>query len=444
MSKPKKATPPNVIASEMHVLGAMLQFPEAVETAMEILKPEQFYRETHQVIFNAMKELWNRGDVIDNITITQKLDGHPKLSEQPTYIANLLDSATSSAKTEHHSRLILRAWQLREIRFTGLRLTRDAEDAGHEKEPEEVIFKAEQELFAILNSYSTGCPELIGPVVKSEFEKAGKLPKDGLIGLTTGIPKLNEMTDGWQNGQMIIIAGRPSQGKTNLALHFAQACAVRENIRILFFTLEMEKELIAHRLLSSLSGIDSTRIKKGNYTPSESATLQDAAKKCERSPFYIDDTSGLTMTNLSVRAKRAVDSGAKMIVIDYLGLFTPEKRDRSVYQDVSEWSRRLKVMAGDLKVPVLVLCQLNRKPDNRTDNQPKMSDLRDSGSIEQDADTILLIHRPGLYDKKTPKSKMELILEKQRCGQTGIITLVFDEKTGRISEEDKQHGGVPF
>jgi len=445
MAKSRSTVPPNAIPSEGIVLGCMLESADSVDRALEILKPEHFYRATHGIIFEAMLKLNAKGHPVDIVTVQEATEDSSEV--EPAYLLELQESIVSPAHAEHHARLVLRAWQFRRAREIAMVLQDRTSLASIEDRPEEIIADAENALFEVLNSQTIGGPKLIGPVMNDELIKAGDLPKDGMTGLPTGIQTLDRLTGGWQNSEMVILAGRPSQGKTNVGLFFARTLAFKNNIPVQFFSLEMGLPHIAQRVLCSMAKVDSNKFRRGDFTPEEARLLNEWSRRSIEMPLFIDDTVNLTLTALKARAKRSVSAGVRFIVIDYLGLVVPEdaKGNKSTYQLTTEISRRLKSMAKELDVPLLILCQLNRKSADREDNKPKMSDLRDSGSIEQDADMILLIHRAGLYDKKIPRSKMELILEKQRCGPTGTINLFFEETTGHITEEDRHHDeGAPY
>ena len=439
MTKSRSIVPPNAISSERIVLGCMLESADSVDKALEILKPEHFYREIHRIIFEVMLKLNAKGHPVDIVTVQAATEDSSEV--ESVYLCELQEAVVSAVQAEHHARLVLRAWQFRRAREIAMVLQDRTSSASIEDKPEEIIAEAENALFEVLNSQTIGGPRLIGPVMNDEFIKTGDLPKDGITGLPTGIQTLDRLTGGWQNGEMVILAGRPSQGKTNVGLFFARTLAFKNNIPVQFFSLEMKLPLIAQRVLCCMAKVDSNKFRRGDFTQKEAKLLNEWSRRSIEMPFFVDDTGSLTLTTLKARAKRCVSAGVRFIVIDYLGLVVPEdaKGNKSTYQLTTEISRRLKSMAKELDVPLLILCQLNRKPADREDNKPKMSDLRDSGSIEQDADMILLVHRAGLYNEKISRSKMELILEKQRCGPTGTINLFFEETTGHITEMDKDH-----
>ena len=450
---------PESISAEAAVLGSMIIDAQCIGFVIENLDRNAFYRYENQEIFDALVSLFekNKGVGIDAVLLREELIKRNLLDEigGVEYIAKILDSVPSSANVEYYSGILKDKMLLRELISVSSKVLDMAfEQTG---EVREVLDEAEREIFAVTdkNIERNGTAALKDLVVRS-FELIEQRQGIHVTGLSTGYYELDDLTCGLQNGEMIIVAGRPSMGKTSLALNIAEHISLREKIPVAIFSLEMGRQQLAERFLCSISKIDSQKVRRGLLSDEDYKKLADACAELSEAQLYIDDTS--TMTPLEIRAKARRLKGMyniKCILIDYLQLMhIGSGRVESRQQEITTISRYLKALARELNLPVIVLSQLNRAPESResTQHKPRMSDLRESGSIEQDADVIILLHREDYYKRDDenyePNNTAELIIAKQRNGPTGTVQLRFLDKITRF-ENASHHieepvGGVPF
>ncbi len=449
-------TMPESLSAEAAVLGSMIIDPQCIGFVIENLERNAFYRFEHQEIFDALVSLFekNKGSGIDAVVLRDELIKRSRLDEigGVDYLAKILDCVPSSANVEYYSGILKDKMLLRELIAVSSKILELAyEQTG---EVREVLDEAEREIFAVTdkNIERSGTAALKDLVVRS-FELIEKRQGTHVTGLSTGFYELDDLTCGLQNGEMIIVAGRPSMGKTSLALNIAEHIALRDKIPVAVFSLEMGRQQLAERFLCSISGIDSQHVRRGLLGDEGFRKLADACDVLAEAPIYIDDTS--TLTPLEIRAKARRLKGMyniKCVLIDYLQLMhLGSGRIESRQQEITTISRYLKALARELNLPVIVLSQLNRSPEGREGHKPRMSDLRESGSIEQDADVIMLLHREDYYHRGETDyqedSTAELIIAKQRNGPTGNVKLIFLEKITRFenaSRVEEPAGGVPF
>jgi replicative DNA helicase len=461
---------PESLSAEAAVLGSMIIDPECIGEVVEQLKAGAFYRIEHQMIFDALIALYekNKEGVLDGVLLRDELQKRGQLEEVggAEYLAKILDSVPSSANVMYYAGIVKDKQLLRELitAASGI-LTNAYEEAG---EAREKLDQAEQKIFEVatkrIRGSATSMKELITQVYELIEKRDGKI----ITGLATGYHELDDLTCGLQNGEMIILAGRPSMGKTSLALNIAEYLGVREKVPVAIFSLEMGRQQLAERFLCSNSEIDSQKVRKGMLSEEHHERLKEACGELYEVPIYIDDTSLLTPLELRAKSRRLKSLyDIRCIIVDYMQLMSGGAgRFESRQQEISIISRYLKALAGELNIPVLVLSQLNRAPEGREDHRPRMSDLRESGSIEQDADVVLLLHREDYYrrserlelsDKEhtTDRSSQdeykentaELIIAKQRNGPTGKVKLVFRRKVMRFenaSHMESAGGGVPI
>jgi replicative DNA helicase len=451
---------PESLAAEAAVLGSMLIDPECIGEVIELVERDAFYRIEHRHIFEALISLYekNKGIGIDAVLLRDELVKRDCLEEVGgvEYIAKILDSVPSSANVTYYARIVKDKMLLRElISTTGAILENAYNQTG---EPHEALDEAEQKIFAVTEKNISGNVTALKDLVVRSFELIEKRQGMHVTGLDTGYTDLNNCTCGLQNGEMIIIAGRPSMGKTSLALNIAEHLGLIEKIPVAIFSLEMGKQQLAERFLCSISGLDSQKVRRGLLSDEHYKKLADACAELSEAPIYIDDTSTLTPLELRAKARRLKSRhNIQCIMVDYLQLMhLGSGRVESRQQEITTISRYLKSIARELNIPVVVLSQLNRSPEGREGHKPRMSDLRESGSIEQDADVVMLLHRDDYYKRNeegenfTPNNTAELIIAKQRNGPTGTVELRFMEKTTRFEDaspsyiEEPRGGGIPI
>ena len=432
--------PPWSEDAEQAVLSAMLMDGEAALRAIEVIDDTMFYREGNRRIFRAMSALQERGDVIDPLTLSEQLSrsGELQASGGKDYIAFLVDAVPTSANVEYHARIVREKALRRRLIEVSTSIVSEAFESS--APAGELIDAAEHKIFEVNQSRGnegfTRIKELLFPTM----EKLEELRTSGesITGVPSGFKDLDELTAGFQKSDLVIVAARPSMGKTAFVLNIAQNAALDNNIPVAFFSLEMSKE---QRLLTSEGRVDAQRLRKGKLHDDEFIRLGRAAGTLMHAPIWIDDTPGITLLEMRSKARRLkIDNDIGLIVVDYLQLMQGPSNTESRQQEISFISRSLKGLARELRVPVLALSQLSRAPEQRTgDNKrPQLSDLRESGAIEQDADLVMFIYRQEMYDGPTDKDgnslegRAEIIVGKQRNGPTGLVNLFFNKTFTRF------------
>ncbi len=435
--------PPYSEDAEQAVLSAMLMDPDAVLRASEYVDDTMFYREGNRRIFRAMLSLNERGDVIDPLTLTEELSrtGDLQSSGGRDYIASLIDAVPTSANIEYHAKIVReKALRRRLIEVSTAIVSEAFESAAPAAE---LLDAAEQKIFEVNqargNEGFTRIKELLWPTM----ERIELLQRGGesITGVGSGFKDLDELTAGFQPSDLIIIAARPSMGKTAFVLNIAQNAALDANVPVAFFSLEMSKESLVQRLLTSEGRVDAQRLRKGRLHDDEFVRLGRAAGILSHAPIWIDDSPGISLLEMRSKARRLkIDNNIGMIVVDYLQLMQGPTNQESRQQEISYISRSLKALARELRVPVVALSQLSRAPEQRTgeNKRPQLSDLRESGAIEQDADLVMFIYRQEMYDGPTDKDgnslegRAEIIVGKQRNGPTGLVNLHFNKTFTRF------------
>lgn len=439
--------PPQAIDIEEAVLGAILMEKDAVITVLDILKPESFYKDAHQKIYNAIVELSTKEKPIDILTVTEELRSNDELESVggPFYITQLTNRVASSAHIEYHSRIVAQKYIQRElIRISSEIQTRAFDDSI---DVDDLLDFSERELFDIAEGNIKRETTKINILIKKAIERieeAGK-HEETLVGVPSGYTKLDRLTSGWQKSDLIIIAGRPSMGKTAFALSMGRTIAVEHNRPIAFFSLEMSSVQLVNRLIVSETELPSNRIRNGNLDEHEWKQLDTKIKQLVEAPIYIDDSPAISIFELRAKCRRLkLQHDIQLIIVDYLQLMTGPPNTFSREQEVSSISRSLKSIAKELDVPIIALSQLNRSVEIRSGSKrPQLSDLRESGAIEQDADMVLFIHRPekyGIFEDDDGNSLVglaEIILSKNRNGPIGDIILRFREEFAKFTELDE-------
>ncbi|NQT03303.1 MAG: replicative DNA helicase [Planctomycetes bacterium] len=446
---------PESLAAEAAVLGSMLIDPECIGDVVEHLTAEAFYRIEHRYIYDALISLYekNKGIGIDAVLLREELIKCNQLEEVGVeYIVKILESVPSSANVGYYTGIVKDKMLLRELISTAGEILDSA--YSQTGEMAEVLDQAEQRMFSITDKNISGSASALKDLVARSFELIEKRQGIHVTGLPTGFYELDEWTCGLQNGEMIIVAGRPSMGKTSLALNIAEHIGLMEKTPVAIFSLEMGKQQLAERFLCSISEIDSQKVRRGLLSDADYKKLANACAELSETPIYIDDTSTLTPLELRAKARRLKSKhDISCILVDYLQLMhLGSGRVESRQQEITTISRYLKALARELSVPVIVMSQLNRSPEGREGHRPRMSDLRESGSIEQDADVVMLLHSEDYYKRNEenyePNNTAELIIAKQRNGPTGTVKLTFREKITRFENASRigqpASEGVPF
>jgi len=430
--------PPQNLEAEQSVLGGILLDNLALNTVIEILETNDFYSEAHRRIFTAATELSNRNEPCDLITLSNLLKDQKRLEQVGgmTYLASLVDNIGSAANIAFYAKIIKEKSVLRRLIGAATEILTKSYDAG--MEIDQVLDQAEHAIFEISEDKIRRSFYPMKEIIKDSFKTIERLyaNKELVTGVTTGFDKLDEITSGLQNSDLIIIAGRPSMGKTAFALNIAQNAALEAGIPVAVFSLEMAREQLATRMLAAEARVDSQRLRKGFLGETDWPKLTTAAGRLSEAPIFIDDTPAITVIEMKAKARRLkAEAGLGLIVLDYLQLMRGGAYKDSREQEISEISRSLKSLAKELNVPVIALSQLNRKVEDRTSRRPQMADLRESGAIEQDADVIAFIYRDEVYnrsDDNPDKGIAEIIIGKQRNGPTGTVKLAFQEKYTRF------------
>ena len=430
VSKDKPNIPPQNLEAEDSVLGAMLISERAVSTVAELLRPEDFYRGHHSVIFRAALDLDRSGSPVDVITLynfleergeTEEAGGMGRLQE----LAALVPAASN---VEHYARIVRDTALLRKVIAAGQRIAQMGYD--HDGEAPAIVDKAEQMLFEIGQSRSTSDFSNLQDLLAENFDMVTRLQESGdtVIGQPSGFTELDKLTTGFHPGQLVIIAARPSMGKSALALCFAEYVAAR-GTPVALFTLEMSEQEVTQRMVSMNGNIDSQRIRTGRLTREDWERFTKSSAALSQYPIHIDDSGTTTIMEMRAKARRLKAKYPRlgMILVDYIQLMAAEVSTDNRVQEVSQISRGLKVLARDLNVPIIAMSQLNRGVESRTDKRPLLSDLRESGSIEQDADIVMFIYRDDYYQKEESDNPgvAEIIVAKQRNGPVGKIELSF-------------------
>ena len=420
---------PNSPEAEQSVIGSMMMDSEAIMTASEILTSEDFYQRQYGILFDAMVELYNEGKAVDLVTLQDRLkekDVPPEVASLE-FVKDILDTVYTSAHIRQYATIVHEKAMLRKL----IRTTEGIANtcyAGKES-MEDIFVDTEKQIFDIIQQNTSGEYVPIKDVVLNALDKIemASKTKGNVTGIPTGFIDLDYKTAGFQPSDLILVAARPSMGKTALVLNIAQHMAFREDVTVAVFSLEMSKEQLVNRLLSLESRVDSQSIRTGNLTDEDWSKLIEGAGVIGKSHLIIDDTPGISVTALRSKCRKfKMEHNLGIIIIDYLQLMTGSKHSESRQQEISDISRSLKAVARELNVPVVALSQLSRAVEQRPDHRPMLSDLRESGAIEQDADVVMFIYRDDYYNKDTAKPNVaEIIIAKQRNGAIGTIELAW-------------------
>ncbi len=441
MAEPVQRIPPQSNEAEQSVLAAMMVEKQALLTGVEKLIPEYFYKENHRLIFTAMLELEENSLPVDIITVIEQLRRTKKLDEAGgiIYLTEMSTLAPLVGNVAEYCRIVREKAMLRHL----IQIARDLADESFSNEKFDIILdNAEKKLFEISQKRDTRSFEEIKKVVHETFAdiEDSYRNKGKITGLRSGYTDLDELTNGFQNSALIIVAARPSMGKTALCLNFAQNIALREKKGVMVFSLEMPNSQLVHRMLCSEARINSMRVQKGYVEENEWGRLSKAVALLGEAPIYLDDTPGISIMELRSKARRVkAEKDVGMLIVDYLQLITTSLRRESRQQEIAYITRQLKELARELDIPVIAGAQLSRQVEQRQDKHPMLSDLRESGEIEQTADIVSFIYRDDYYNPESEKSNIaEIIVGKNRNGPTGKIELMFAKHFGRFENLAKR------
>lgn len=435
--------PPQDIEAEKCVLGSIFLDNAAILKVVELLTPEDFYRQAHAAIFRTMLDLFNRNEPIDLVTVHAALKERELLEQVggAAYLAELAHFVPTAANVTYYANIVREKSILRRL----IRVSTEIASRCYEAvEPvDDLLEEAERAIFEVRAQGSRRSFFPIKEVIKDAVLQIEHLhqKRQEVTGVPTGFYEFDRLTAGLQNSDLIIVAGRPSMGKTSFALNVAQHAAVEEGIPVAIFSLEMSREQLAMRMLCAEARVDAQAVRTGKLSDADWQRLTYAANRLSKAPIFIDDTPAISVLELRAKARRLMaEHGLGLIIIDYLQLMRGRERRERREQEISEISSSLKAMAKELNVPVMALSQLNRRVEERPDKRPQLSDLRESGAIEQDADVIIFIYRDEVYRKDSPeKGIAELIIGKQRNGPTGVVKLAFLAQYSTFGNLDEDH-----
>lgn len=423
---------PNSLEAERSVLGAMLLDSEALDAMIEQLHPEDFYLAAHNYIFAAMRDTRMAGEAVDLITLNNALERSGKLEAAGgiIYLTELMNFVPTAANVSYYASIVEEHSMQRAMIRVGNEMIRDG--MNDQKPVDDSLNEAERKIYDITMRKSENSLSPAQDIVPSTLNEIGELiqRKGKLTGVATGFSKLDRLTNGLQKSDLIILAARPAMGKSAFAMNIGQYAALHDNRTVAVFSLEMSKEQLMMRILCTEASVDSQKIKDGTLEDSETQRLMEAATAMQSTNFFIDDTAGVTVASIRSKCRRLkAQKGLDLVIIDYMQLIQGtgmgQRKSDSRVQEVSDMTRTLKLLARELEVPIMLLAQLNRGPETRTDHRPMISDLRESGSIEQDADMVILLYRPVVYDPEAG-NEAEAIVAKNRHGPIETIDLAFE------------------
>lgn len=430
-------TPPQDFAAEQGVLGAMLMSKDAIADVVEIARAHDFYRPAHEMIFNTILDLYGRGEPADPVTVASELTKRNELQRVggSVYLFDLLSSVSVAANASYYAQIVRDKAVLRRLVDASIKIAQlGYQGAG---DVDDIVDVAQQTIYEVNDGKTSDDYQAIKDLLEPVIDEIEAIQNFGgaATGVPTGFAELDRLTNGLHAGQMVIVAARPGMGKSTLGLDFARNAAIRNHQATAFFSLEMSKSEIVMRMLSAEAGLDLSKIRGGRMNDDDWGRIVRKSGDISEAPLFIDDSPNLTMMEIRAKARRLKQRhDLKLIVIDYMQLMTSGKRVESRQVEVSEFSRQIKLLAKELDIPVVALSQLNRGPESRSDKKPMLSDLRESGSLEQDADLVILLHREDMYKSDERTGEADFIVAKHRNGSTGTITVAFQGHFSRFTD----------
>ncbi|MET0454570.1 MAG: replicative DNA helicase [Mycobacterium sp.] len=431
--------PPQDMAAEQSVLGGMLLSKDAIADVLERLRPGDFYRPAHQNVYDAILDLYGRGEPADAITVSAELDrrGLLKRIGGAPYLHTLISTVPTAANAGYYAGIVAEKALLRRLVEAGTRVVQYGYAGADGADVADVVDRAQAEIYDVTERRATEDFVVLEHLLQPTMDEIDAIASQGGVsrGVPTGFVELDEVTNGLHAGQMIVVAARPGVGKSTLGLDFLRSCSIKNRMSSVIFSLEMRKSEIVMRLLSAEAKIKLADMRSGRMSDDDWTKLARRMSEISEAPLYIDDSPNLTMMEIRAKARRLHQKAdLRLIVVDYLQLMTSGKKVESRQQEVSEFSRQIKLLAKELGVPVVAMSQLNRGPEQRTDKKPMLSDLRESGSIEQDADMVILLHRPDAFERDDPRGgEADLIIAKHRAGPTKTITVAHQLHLSRFT-----------
>jgi replicative DNA helicase len=438
-------TPPQDVEAERSVLGGMMLSKDAIADVVEVIRPGDFYYPANQLIYDAITELYTRGEPADAVTVSNELTRKGQLLRigGGSYLHTLVSTVPTAANAGYYAQIVAERAVLRRLVTAGTRIVQMGYDTasgsvGVVGSIDDVVDRAQSEIYEVTERRAGEDYARIEDLLQGTWDELEHIMDRGGVGtgIPTGFSRLDEICNGLHPGQMVTVAGRPGSGKSTLALDFARSAAVRHNKTTVIFSLEMGRLEIMMRLLSAEATVPLSSMRSGHMTDQDWQRIARRSGELAEAPLFIDDSANLTMMEIRAKSRRLKQrQDLQLIVIDYLQLMTSGKKVESRQQEVSEFSRAIKLLAKELDIPVIALSQLNRGPEQRNDKRPLLSDLRESGSIEQDSDMVLLVHREDMYEPESPRAgEADLILAKHRNGPTGVVAVAFQGRYSRFSD----------
>jgi replicative DNA helicase len=431
--------PPQDLAAEQSVLGGMLLSKDAIADVLEKLRPGDFYRPAHQNVYDAILDLYGRGEPADAVTVAAELDRRGLLRRigGAPYVHTLISTVPTAANAGYYAEIVAEKALLRRLVEAGTRVVQYGYAGAEGADVNEIVDRAQAEIYDVTERRTSEDFVPLEQLLQPTMDEIDAIASQGGIarGVPTGFTELDECTNGLHSGQMVVIAARPGMGKSTLGLDFLRSCSIKNRMPSVVFSLEMSKSEIVMRLLSAEAKIKLADMRSGRMSDDDWTRLARRMSEISEAPLYIDDSPNLTMMEIRAKARRLKQKAdLRLVVIDYLQLMTSGKKVESRQQEVSEFSRQLKLLAKELEVPVVAMSQLNRGPEQRTDKRPMLADLRESGAIEQDADVVILLHRPDAFERDDPRGgEADLILAKHRNGPTKTITVAHQLHLSRFT-----------
>ncbi|WP_028661399.1 replicative DNA helicase [Saccharomonospora saliphila] len=434
--------PPQDNTAEQSVLGGMLLSKDAIADVVEVLRPGDFYRPAHQAVYDCVLDLYGRGEPADPITVSAELERRGELGRVggAPYLHTLIATVPTAANAGYYAQIVAEKAILRRLVEAGTRIVQYGygADGGDGGDINEVVDRAQAAIYDVTERRTSEDYVALEELLQPTMDEIDAIASRGGTsqGVPTGFADLDEVTNGLHPGQMIIVAARPGVGKSTLGLDFARACSIKHGLSSVIFSLEMSRVEIVMRMLSAEARIRLADMRGGRMSDDDWTRLARRMSEISEAPLFIDDSPNLTMMEIRAKARRLKQrNDLQLIVVDYMQLMTSGKRVESRQQEVSEFSRQLKLLAKELEVPVVAISQLNRGPEQRTDKRPMLADLRESGSLEQDADMVMLIHRPDAWELDDPRAgEADLILAKHRAGPTSTISVAHQLHYSRFAD----------
>nr|AAK09264.1 DnaB [Mycobacterium intracellulare] len=432
--------PPQDMAAEQAVLGGMLLSKDAIANVLERLRPGDFYRPAHQNVYDAILDLYGRGEPADAVTVAAELDRRNLLRRigGAPYLHTLISTVPTAANAGYYATIVAEKALLRRLVEAGTRVVQYGYAGAEGADVAEVVDRAQAEIYEVADRRTTeDFVPLEDLCLQPTMDEIDAIASNGGVarGVPTGFTELDEVTNGLHAGQMIIVAARPGVGKSTLGLDFLRSCSIKHRMASVIFSLEMSKSEIVMRLLSAEAKIKLADMRSGRMSDEDWTRLARRMSEISEAPLYIDDSPNLTMMEIRAKARRLRQKAdLRLVVVDYLQLMSSGKKVESRQLEVSEFSRQLKLLAKELEVPVVAISQLNRGPEQRTDKKPMLSDLRESGSLEQDADMVILLNRPDAFERDDPRGgEADFILAKHRNGPTKTVTVAHQLHLSRLA-----------